>query len=317
MDNGSEAPRLHRLDLNLFRVFDVVYRERNLTRAAAVLSLSQSAVSHSLARLRQELGDPLFVRRGRGVVPTARAAQLAPAVQQALAALRQGLHSGRGFDPASDLLRLTVAMHEELEPDLLPAMFRRLRASAPGLAVASVRLDRNSLKADLAAGRIDLAIDVAQVTDAELRHEPLLQDTLCVVSSRRRRRLDAESYLAAQHITVSSRRSGPAMEDFMFSRQGLQRQIALRCQNYGSACRIAAASELLLTIPRRNAEALRTQELRLWKVPLPLAPIELHLYWHRQAELEPATEWLRGELRALAAEQRFGSDKARRRGASD
>lgn len=295
----AEAPRLHRLDLNLFRVFDVVYRERNLTRAAAVLSLSQSAISHSLARLRQEVGDPLFVRRGRGVVPTPRAEQLSPAVQQALAALRQGLQSGRGFEPQRDLLRLTLAMHEELEPNLLPAIFQRLRAAASAISIASVRLDRSNLKADLAAGRLDLAIDVAQVTDAELRHEPLLQDSLCVVSSRRRRRLDARGYLAAQHIAVSSRRSGPAMEDFMFSRQGLQRQIVLRCQNYGSACRIAAASDLLLTIPRRNAESLQAPDLRVWRMPLPLAPIELHLYWHRQAELEPATQWLRAELRSL------------------
>ena len=300
MDRTDDAPRLLRLDLNLFRVFDVVYRERNLTRAAAALALSQSAVSHALARLREVLQDPLFVRRGRGVAPTPRAEQLAPAVQQALTALRQGLQRGRAFDPARDLTRLRLALHEELEPNLLPALFRRLRALAPGVSVASVRLDRSNLKADLAAGRIDLAIDVAQVTDPELRHEPLLQDSLCVVSAASRRRLDSAAYMAAQHIAVSSRRTGPAMEDFMFGRQGLQRQIALRCQHYGSACRIAAESDLLLTLPRRNAESLRTPALRLWRMPLQLPPIELHLYWHRQAELEPATLWLRGELRALA-----------------
>ncbi|MDR3414870.1 MAG: LysR family transcriptional regulator [Nevskia sp.] len=300
MDKSVDVPRLLRLDLNLFRVFDVVYRERNLTRAAAVLSLSQSAVSHSLARLREVLQDPLFVRRGRGVAPTPRAEQLAPAVQQALAALRQGLQRGRAFDPAHDLTRLRLAMHEELEPNLLPAVFERLRVAAPAAAIASVRLDRANLKADLAAGRVDLAIDVAQVTEPELRHEPLLQDSLCVVSAAARRRLDFDSYMAAQHIAVSSRRTGPAMEDFMFGRQGLQRQIVLRCQHYESACRIAAASDLLLTIPRRNAESLRTAALRLWRMPLELPPIELHLYWHRQAELEPATLWLRSELRALA-----------------
>ena len=84
MNQAHEWSTLGRLDLNLFRVFEVVYRERNLTRAADVLHLSQSAVSHALARLREQIGDPLFVRHGRGVAPTPLAEQLAPDIQHAL-----------------------------------------------------------------------------------------------------------------------------------------------------------------------------------------------------------------------------------------
>lgn len=89
MSEKNDSPSLARIDLNLFRVFEVVYRERNLTRAAAVLHVSQSAVSHSLARLREHFSDPLFVREGRGVTPTAAAMRLAPGIIDSLSRLQQ------------------------------------------------------------------------------------------------------------------------------------------------------------------------------------------------------------------------------------
>src|SRR4051812_8677800 len=99
----SPLPSIDQLDLNLFRVFDVVFRERNLRRAAATLAVTQSAVSHALGRLRQQLGDPLFARQGRGLVPTALAQQLAPAVRDSLDGLQRALVSRRDFDPRRDL----------------------------------------------------------------------------------------------------------------------------------------------------------------------------------------------------------------------
>src|SRR5579885_3192740 len=105
-----DAPRFDRVDLNLIRVFDVVYRERHLTRAAQTLFLSQSAVSHALARLRRQLGDPLFERQGRGVVPTPLARRLAPQIGEALAGLRLALQGDRAFRPEHDLRQLTIAI---------------------------------------------------------------------------------------------------------------------------------------------------------------------------------------------------------------
>jgi DNA-binding transcriptional LysR family regulator len=296
--------RLLRLDLNLFRVFEAVHRERNLSRAAESLALSQSAVSHALARLRRQVGDPLFRRQGKGVVPTLRAEQLAPSVQQALAGLRQAVQSGGSFEPRRDLGRLILAMRDEMEPILLPALCARLRTAAPQIAVASVRLDRAALKADLAAGRIDLAVDVAQSTDTELRHQPLLHDDFCVVSAPGRGRLSLRAYLDAGHIAVSSRRSGPAFEDFILNRRGLDRRVVLRCQSYEAACRIAANSDLLLTMPRRQASTLRSASaVRLLKPPLDLPPFETHLYWHRQMDQDPGSQWLRRVLLETAAAQ--------------
>lgn len=293
MKNIHDQPALRRVDLNLLAVFDVVYRERNLTRAARLLSLSQSAVSHALARLRQRLDDPLFLRQGRGVVPTPRAEQLAPGVQAALSQLDEALRPGARFDPARDLRRVTLALPDELEPIVLPVLARQVREAAPQAVLASVRLDRAGLRADLAAGRIDLCVDVARATEPDVMHRPWRQHQLCVVSARARR-LGLRQYLVAEHVAVSSRRTGPTMEEFLLGRLGLERRVVLRCQNYEAACRVVAESELLLTLPRAHAELLRpVLGIRILPLPVELPPVDLHLYWHRRAHDLPSQRWLR------------------------
>ena len=142
MNDAHEWPALKRLDLNLFRVFEVVYRERNLTRAAALLHLSQSAVSHALARLREQLGDPLFVREGRGVAPTPLAEQLAPGILDALAGLQRSVTRVAAFDPLHDRRSFSLNMPEQMEPLLLPAICAHLQQHAPQVQVRSTWLGR-------------------------------------------------------------------------------------------------------------------------------------------------------------------------------
>jgi DNA-binding transcriptional LysR family regulator len=286
---------LSRLDLNLLLTFDVVHRERNLTRAAGRLFVSQSAVSHALARLREQLGDPLFVRRGRGVAPTPAAERLAPAVREAMGLLRGALEA-REFVPARDVGRVVVAMHDEYEPDVVPRFAALVRAAAPSAAVEVVRLDRPAMERDLAAGRLDLVADIAHATGPELRHRALTTEPFGVVS-RRRCKLDAGAYLAARHVTVSSRRRGPSLEDLLLSRLGHQRSIALRCQRYEAACAVVAGSDFLLTAPRTRTLPLVTRfGLALLPMPLELPAIEMHVYWHRQADADARNRWLRAQL---------------------
>ena len=215
------------IDLNLFRVFDAIYRERNLTRAAQILCLSQSAVSHALGRLRTQLDDPLFIREAQGVSPTPLADRLWPDIQQALVLLRQSVHRSQDFDALRDVSQITLAMNDELEPTILPMLVQALRAHVPDIQVVSVRLDRANLRADLAAGRLDCAIDIAQPVSADLAHCLLLQDDFVVVS-RQPRLLDLAAYMAADHITVSSRRTGRVIEDIGLAKLGLERNIVVR-----------------------------------------------------------------------------------------
>jgi DNA-binding transcriptional LysR family regulator len=266
-----------------------------------VLFLSQSAVSHALGRLRKYLNDPLFVRDGQGVAPTPQAERLAPEIRAGLALLLQALQSRRAFDPARDLKRFSVAMPDEIEPAVLPQVAARLNALAPQMQLASVRLERRRLRSELASGRLDLAIDIARPPDADLDHALLLRDEFCVLSARSRP-LDAAGYLAAHHVAVTSRRRGLAVEDFLLEGAGYQRRIGLRCQHYEAACRIVAASDLLLTLPRRLALTVNAAiGNAVAPLPVDLPAVELHLYWHRQMAEDPGNRWLREQLRALTA----------------
>ncbi len=302
MNKTNELNKLDRVDLNLFRVFDTVYRERSLTHAAEILHLSQSAVSHAIGRLRLSLGDPLFVRQGQGVVPTPLADRLWPDVKDALSLFRHVVLRNQSFEPTRDITKLTVAMNDKLEPSILPSIARKLHKTLPYLQLASIRLSRANLRADLVSGLVDFAIDVAHPVPNDIFHAPLLKDEFAVVS-RETRMLDKAAYLAARHITVSSRRKGQSVEEIGLSRLGIERQVVVRCQYYEAACRLVAESDLLLTMPLHQAIIVNAP-LGNVILPLPfsLPGIELHLYWDRQREDDPANQWLRGEFMGMTGE---------------
>lgn len=285
-----------KLDLNLFRVFAAVCRERNLTRAAEQLHVSQSAVSHALARLREQLNDPLFIREAQGVIPTPLALRILPAVQQALTLFASvALHEDQ-FEPARDIASLTLAMNDEIEPLLLPGIALAVRQHIPDISVSSVRIDRSTLKADLATGLLDCAIDVAHSAVEELMHTPLTKEDFVVVS-RSPQPIDFADYLASEHVTVSSRRQGRSIEDWELSRRGHRRRVTTRCQHYASAWSLVAASDVLLTIPRNLAFSLsQVVPNHIHPLPVDLPPVELHLFWHRDRESDPANQWMRNLL---------------------
>lgn len=303
MTDAHDASRLSRLDLNLLHVFDVVAREGNLSEAARALSVTQSAVSHAIARLRAQLGDPLFVRRGRGVMPTALAERLAPAIRQAMAGLERALTARSAFDPGVDVPHLTVALPDEVEPMVLPVLRARLARSAPDLVLASVRIDRARLRADLWARKLDVVLDVPQPTPPEVMHEPMFADAFCVAASRRRRQLGREAYLAAGHVAVSSRRHGPAMEDYLLAAHGVERRVAVRCRRYETALAIVAASDLLLTLPRQQAHHRAALPIRLFRTPVPIPAMQVRMYWHRESDDDPAHRWIREQVRGALAQR--------------
>ncbi|UJJ30326.1 LysR family transcriptional regulator [Halopseudomonas maritima] len=296
MNKDNVFDHIARLDLNLFRVFAVIYRERNLTRAAERLCISQSAVSHALARMRQQLDDPLFVREAQGVVPTALAMKMWPDIEDGLSFFERAVDRGASFDPARDIEQVILAMNDEIEPILLPVFAAGLQREAPGLRIASVRVNRPTLRADLATGRLDCAIDVAQAAEESLQHAPLTRDEFVVLSSTAAP-IDRAAYLAAGHVTVSARRTGRSLEDWELTRQGIERRVLARCQHYQSACHLVAAGDLLLTIPRSLALAANALTgNHIHPLPIAIPAVELHLFWHREREKSPANSWLRNTL---------------------
>lgn len=302
--------RTDQLDLNLLKVFEAVFRENHLSRAAQALYLTPSAVSHALNRLRQHFGDPLFVRDGRRMSPTPACQRIAPALIDSLSRLRELLQQWDRFDPAQTRQAFRVGMPDATESVLLPALAQRLHAHAPAATLSSVALARRELGRELAAGHVDLAVDVALPISEPVRHRPLFQDGFCVVMREGHalsRRLSLKQYLQARHVAVSTRASGQVIEDIALLNLGLQRAIGLRCQNYHSACEVVAQSDALLTMPAGLAGRISASaRLRRVAVPFALPAAQLHLYWHANREFEPANRWLREAVVAVCERGLFG-----------
>ncbi|VWC73736.1 LysR family transcriptional regulator [Burkholderia aenigmatica] len=294
---SARQKRVRQLDLNLLKIFEVVFRERHLSRAAQSLALTPSAVSHALGRLREYLDDELFVRDGRSMQPTATCLRMAPNLLEQLAKLRQLLQQWGQFNPTETRQTFRLGMPDALEPLVLPALTRALSEQAPLAALASSPIDRKRMTSALSSGNLDLAIDIALPISEPLRHHPLLEDAFCIFVRRGHpliRGMTMAKYLKANHVAVSTRAQGTVLEDVALLNLGLQRNISVRCQNYYSACRIVQHSDLLLTMPEKLAMQIDTSKsLVPIDPPFSLPAIHLHMYWHINSDQDVANQWFR------------------------
>lgn len=291
---------LNRLDLNLLHVFDTIYREGSLTRAARALHLTQPAVSHSLSRLREHFDDPLFSRQGNQMVPTPLARRFLESMRPGLTQIQSAVNQFHAFDPANQRKTYSLALRDILESTFLPKLMGRLE-SYPELEIISQRVPRRDMETQLAAGKLDFAVDVLLPVSNQTGHELLRHDRLVVLARKGHpltsEGLTMEKYLQAKHVLVSSRSEGPGIEDFELSRFGVQRNIRLRCQHYYAACRVAEGTDLLLTMPENYARIIAERaDIDILTTPVDLPGIDVHLYWHKAYEREPALIWFREQL---------------------
>ncbi|WP_281647830.1 LysR family transcriptional regulator [Parendozoicomonas sp. Alg238-R29] len=298
---------ISKLDLNLLVVVDVIASAGSITAAAKELNLTQPAVSHALARIREQLGDPLFVREGHSMRPTPYAREILPELRKVLNHLDTTLGRKTGFDPLSSDHSFTIAMHDSLEPGLLPVLVEDLQRQAPNISLVSVKLNRRDIEKELKSGQVDLVADVFQPVGEQVIYAPLQQEDLVVVARCNHPRindgLNLDQYLAEKHVLVSSRRRGPGYEDNVLAREGLRRLIALRARNHLAACQVVDRTDLLLTLPSHYAEqAGHYLSLKTLSLPWKIEPVCTYLYWHvRMGESQPV-QWLRERLLALVGD---------------
>ena len=292
---------LNKVDLNLFIVFDAIYTEANLTRAGQIVGITQPAVSNALARLRETFNDPLFVRTAQGMVPTPMAQNIIGPVRNALQLLRVSVQESRTFNPLQANKTFRISMTDLTEAVVLPPLFQRLRGLAPNVKIESMLAKRRETTKELAAGRLDFAMDAPLNTDPQVRHVKLLEDRY-VCAMRRghplaKDKLSVEEYLSLSHIHISSRRSGLGMVDLALGKMGQQRKIALRSQHYMMATQVIQQTDMAVTVPERFA-----RRHDLYQVPLPvdIPPLETHIYWHESTDQDPANRWMREQMIEIA-----------------
>lgn len=290
---------LSRIDLNLLVVLEAIYAEGGVSRAGEKLNLTQPAISHALARLRDVFGDPLFIRDGRGLAPTPLTRSLIEPLRRSLRGLGAVLDGAGRFDPRQTQAQFTLAMRDPVEVLALPPLMRRIAQAAPQIDLRVLQVRRRMIETALASGTLDLALDVALPLSDSVRRQRIAADRLVLVARRRHPRLRAgvtlAAYLEQQHVMVTSRRKGPALEDLALSQRGLQRRIRLRCRNYAAAFRVVSATGLVLTVAERYAGVLNAGiGNAILPLPLEMPTLDLYLYWHDAVDNDPANRWLRG-----------------------
>jgi DNA-binding transcriptional LysR family regulator len=305
--NMADTKAIQQLDLNLLKIFEALYFEQNMTTAAKTLFITPSAVSHAIKRLRLVLNDALFVRQGQQMQPTAACQRMAPQLINALNRIREVLQQCGEFDPLTTEQTFTIAIHEALESQIMPALINHVAELIPQANIASIALSREHIARQLANGEIDLAIDVARAVNAPLMHSPLLSDPFCVLIDPLHHKacsteLSQQSYLLAEHIAVSSRPTGRVMEDLLLQQQGVNRHIKYRCQTYQTAAKIVTNTKLMLTLPRSIAAQFSVSNLKAYSMPFTLTDIDTHLYWHSNTQSDHALIWLRQQIK-IAVEQ--------------
>ena len=290
----------HRIDINLYPLFVAIYEQRSISKAAQILCITQSAASHALQRLRLHLQDDLFVRAGAKMLPTPFAEQIYPVIKNALIAIQSISMQKQQFDPTM-VQTLKIAVHDEIEPIIFPRLVHHFQKSQLDIQFLSLKLDRKTIVADLAAQQIDFVIDLEQNFGEKIAFQQLVADEFVVCSQHNE--MDEERYFSSPHIGVSSRRTGVLVEDIYLNRKKLSRQIFLRCQHYSTALQILTEQpNAILTIPKNILTHLQVADsLKIFNVPVKLPKINMGMYWHIDLEENSRHAFLRSEISQIFA----------------
>ncbi|MEJ8859804.1 LysR family transcriptional regulator [Variovorax robiniae] len=292
---------ISRVDLNLLVVLDTIYTEGGITKAAEKLHLTQPAISHALARLRDLFNDPLFERQGHKMVPTPLTKRLIDPLRGSLQSIGSLLNDTQSFEPAIAKKRFVIGLRDYMESTVMPPLMRALAIEAPEVEVSGVRANRRSLESELAAGTLDVAVDVLLPLSDAVKVKRISVDGMAVVARKGHPAIhgsvDLDTYLAQRHILVTSRRQGPGFEDIELRRMGVQRQVALRCQFYFAACRTVSETDFVLTMPESYAHMANRQfGNQVMAFPVPLSSMDAYMYWHASTDNDAANRWLRSVL---------------------
>ncbi len=298
-----------RLDLNLFRVLDAIYRHGGISGAAHALHLTQPAISHSLGRLRDVFDDPLFTRQGNRMIPTERARNIVGDIHTSLEGLFASV-TPREFVPETLDMELRIALRDVLESTALPVLVQHLQACAPNVRISCRPITRENFEREFASGNLDLAIDRRIAAGPQVSRLHLADDAVAVVVRADRypaskQSLTGTEYMNANHVVVSHL-EGRDPTDSLLADTGLTRRVGLRCLHYFSACRIVATTDMMLTMPRSYAQELsQVLPIRVIELPVVVPPIQVFMYWPSSHDDDLAHSWLREQVQTLAKKHRW------------
>ena len=287
---------LRRLDLNLLVTFEVLMTEGSVTRAAARLGRTQSAVSHALARLREQVDDPLLVKLGSGMAPSPYAQRLIEEVRPILRSIQRIVAPPEPFTPATSrrVFRLAIA---DFAPALLPRVIAEAQRQAPGVSIEWLAPSPQTIGA-VADGQLDLGLVTASASLPEGVRRESAGELRSVTFARKGHPAIAAWGAAAwtkwPHIQVQLGERGRGSVEAAVDEQGLKRTIGARVPNFSQVPALIAQTNLLATMtPLVMADAIERLGLRALEPPIPVAPTEFSFVWSFRLENDPGSRWLR------------------------
>lgn len=289
-------------DLKLLQLFDLLYDTRSVTRVAEQLGQSQPTVSIWLARLREHLHDPLFIRTPGGMAPTPQADALIGPCREILESLRRFSAWEIAFDPATAQRRFRICMTDASHVTLLPRLLAYVRAQAPRVRLEAARIDGNTERA-LESGEADLAIGYVPWLSGGIYQQQLYeQDWVCLANRhhpRIRKRLGVNAYRTEGHVAITGG-TGTALLEQALVRERIERQVVLELPGFLGLGAIVQTTDLITTLPRHIGETLaQASDLSVHPCPIPVEGFAVRQHWHARYHQEAGNRWLRSVVARL------------------
>lgn len=307
-----------RIDLNLLEYLDILLRERNVTRAASHLGLSQPAMSNGLGRLRTLFDDPLLVRTSDGMTPTERALELQPVIREVLARVDKAVQPRAAFEAATAERFFRIMATDYAESTIFPPILQRLREAAPGVTL-DIMTPSDVSFLDVEQGKVDMVINRFDSIPQSFHQKTIWEDDfacLFSVDNPIRHNFTLESYLQAQHVWVSKTGMGVGVGmdpddvqrlgwvDEALNRIGKQRRISVFTRHYQAAMLMAEQNDLIATVPAKAAKLqAHNPRVVVEKPPFEIPPIELKMAWSPLLQNNPSHQWMRRLIVEVAREQ--------------
>lgn len=292
-----------KIDLNLHRVLLNIYQHKSISAAADALFLSQPAVSHALARLREHHQDPLFVRQGRKMVATKHCQLVIGKVEQGLTLLSESLLDTHEFDISSQQKTIYLGLRDIVEAMLFPALMANLASIAPNIRINSRPSQQGEISRELRDGKVDIVVDTLYPVDKDIKTLQVINDQFVLVCRQKHcitAQNDITEYLRHKHVVASLRDRDINIVDRALTQTKHIRDISLRCDNFYAAIKVIQQSDLLLTVPSAIANQF-AQDFAIEILPLPFAvpALPVHIYWHASKDEDQVVAWMRQQINSI------------------
>jgi DNA-binding transcriptional LysR family regulator len=307
-----------RIDFNLLNSLDVLLSERNVTRAASHLGLSQPAMSNGLRRLRLLFDDPLLIRTSEGMTPTERANELQPVIRDVLSKIDKAVQPQTAFDATTAERVFRVMASDYAESTIFPRILQRLREQAPGISL-DIMTPSDVSFLDVEQGKVDMVINRFDSIPQSFHQIDIWKDgfaCLFSVENPIRDNFNLDTYLQAQHVWVSKTGMGVGVGinpddvqrlgwvDEALNKLGKKRHIAVFTRHYQAAMLMAEQNDLIVTIPARASKLqVNNPRVIVKEPPFHIPPIDLKMAWSPLLQNNPAHRWMRRLIVEVAKKQ--------------